>query len=78
MLANFNKALEQYVEDLGYNRFWRWTIGKRCPSVITWLVDRPILLEALLLDAKNKERNDTTKGSKAKKRSLLADAAAQQ
>lgn len=63
MLHNFNKALERHIQEIGYNKFWKWTQGKQTPSLLTWLAEHEDLIDALKRDAQERaERagNDTT------------------
>jgi hypothetical protein len=62
MLEHFNLALVRYRDEIGYNKFWRWTEGGQSPSLLRWLLEKPDLIAALEADAKAlaQSQNDTT------------------
>lgn len=51
-LPKFAAELERYKEEIGQTQFWRYTKGNKRPRLITWLVERPELIEALAADAR--------------------------
>jgi hypothetical protein len=51
MLKNFIAALERHKSELGYNQFWRYSKAQRFPRILTWIVERPELAQALAADA---------------------------
>lgn len=57
MLHNFTHALETHKEQLDYHQYWRWTKAGALPQLITWLAERPELVEALAKDARELSRH---------------------
>lgn len=71
VLANFTRALERYKEDFNSpTQLWRYR-GGRLPKLLTWLVQRPELAQALAADAaalaqeRGETHDDTTKGGES-------------
>ncbi len=49
-LTNFTAALERHKGKIDYTQYWRYK-GGRLPKLLTWLVERPELAQALAADA---------------------------
>jgi hypothetical protein len=50
VLARFNQVLERHKAEIGQSQYWRYK-GGRLPKLLTWLVERPELAQALAADA---------------------------
>lgn len=49
-LVRFSSALERHKAQMDNATYWRYTNG-RIPKLLTWLVARPDLVQALAADA---------------------------
>lgn len=50
VLTRFSQAMEHHKGEINPTQYWRYK-GGRPPRLLTWLIERPDLIEALAEDA---------------------------